>query len=520
MPTSQLSEVIQRLRVTLVPPHEGGLTDGDLLERYINHRDEAAFAGLVRRHGPMVWGVCRRIVGEHHEAEDAFQATFLVLVRKASAIAPRHMVVNWLYGTACQTALKARASAAKKRTRERLVVQMPEPAVANDDAGRDLHGLLDQELSRLPDKYRVAIVLCDLEGRTRKEAARRLRVPEGTLSGRLSRGRAMLAKRLARHGLPLAGAPVAVLLTQSAATAGVPRLLVSATLRAAAAFAAEQAAATGVISPAVAALVEGVLKTVLLKKLKIAALALLVVLACIGGGALALPSASPSAKRNTIGQLREAGQEGRPAANAPRGGAAGAKAGAEGWRRYLEHLDWLLTALDLDGRTISLDDRRDASADKALVLLPAGPSGCAVAGLKVAPGARITLDGKEARLSDLKPGQRVKVRLAKDRFLVSDIEASARPPVFRYVLKSVDAAGRTVTVQNVEKQITLKDVPVAENAQLNRFKRETADDDQGFVARLPSIALSDLRAGMLLALELTADESAGLVIRSLTATAE
>src|SRR5260370_18701106 len=131
----------------------------------------------------MVWGVCRRVLRSHQDAEDAFQATFLVLVRKAGSVRKREMVGNWLYGVAHQTALKARATATKQFARERQVVDMPEPAVKEIDLSCEFQGVLDQELSRLPEMYRVGIVLCDLEGKTRKEAARQLGLPEGTLAG-------------------------------------------------------------------------------------------------------------------------------------------------------------------------------------------------------------------------------------------------------------------------------------------------------------------------------------------------
>src|ERR1700731_4596533 len=189
MATSPMSEVIQHLHSVL---RDGaGLTDEQLLEDYISRHDEAAFATLVRRHGPMVWSVCRRVLRNHQDAEDAFQATFLVLVRKAASIVPREMVANWLYGVAHQTARKARATTAKRQAREKQVNELPEPEARTEpELWRDLQPLLDQELSRLPDKYRVAVVLCDLEGKTRKEAARQLGVPEGTLAARVARGRA------------------------------------------------------------------------------------------------------------------------------------------------------------------------------------------------------------------------------------------------------------------------------------------------------------------------------------------
>src|ERR1700694_4850326 len=127
-----MSEVIQHLRRTVFLRVGAGQTDGQLLGDFLSPRDEAALAALVWRYGPMVWGVCRRVLRNHHDAEDAFQATFLVLVRKAASIHPREMVSKWLYGVARQTALKARATAAKRRARERQVADMPEPPVEPD----------------------------------------------------------------------------------------------------------------------------------------------------------------------------------------------------------------------------------------------------------------------------------------------------------------------------------------------------------------------------------------------------
>jgi RNA polymerase sigma factor (sigma-70 family) len=288
MANSPLSGVIQQLRTAVLLRDGAGLTDGQLLEDYLRRHDRSALAALIRRHGPMVWGVCRRVLRNDHDAEDAFQATFLVLVRKASSVLPREMLANWLYGVAHRTALKARATTAKRRVRERQVTQMPEPAATEPDLWHDLQPLLDQELSRLPDKYRVAIVLCDLEGKTRKEAARQLSVPEGTLAARLARGRVMLAKRLARHGLGVSGGALGMLLAQNIASAAVPTSVVSNAIEAATVSAAGQAAATGVISTKVAVLTEGVLKSMLLSKLK-AAVVLILAIAALGIGASALP---------------------------------------------------------------------------------------------------------------------------------------------------------------------------------------------------------------------------------------
>jgi RNA polymerase sigma factor (sigma-70 family) len=274
--------------------------DGQLLECFIRQRDEATFAALVRRHGPMVWGVCRRVLANHQDAEDAFQATFLVLVRKAASIMPREMVGNWLYGVAHQTARKARQTAARRKGHERQVAAMPEPVVEEQDLWRDLQPLLDRELSRLPDRYRTAIVLCDLEGRTQKEAAQQLRVPEGTLSGRLSRGRAMLAKRLSQRGLMLSAAAVATLLSHSVASGCVPPLVMSATIKAASLTAAGQATAAGVISAQAVALAEGVLKAMLLCKLKILTPLVLLAVLFFGVGVLRMHDrTAPGQKERT-----------------------------------------------------------------------------------------------------------------------------------------------------------------------------------------------------------------------------
>ncbi len=249
---------------------------------FIERRDEAAFAALVRRHGSTVWSVCRRLLSQQ-DAEDAFQATFLVLVRKAASIVQRERVANWLYGVAHQTALQARRNATRRRAREKQVTEMPEPAVVEQDRWDDLRPLLDQELSRLPDKYREAIVLCDLGGKSRKEAAQQLSLPEGTIGSRLARARRMLAKRLARHGLAWSGGALAMVLTAKAASAGVPCSVVSLTIKAASLVAAGETA-VGIVSVKAAALTEGVMKAMLLNKLK-TTLAALVVLAviCFGG---------------------------------------------------------------------------------------------------------------------------------------------------------------------------------------------------------------------------------------------
>jgi RNA polymerase sigma factor (sigma-70 family) len=295
MAAGDLRKGIERLRRALPPPDGAGLSDGQLLGRFVAGRDEAAFAALVRRHGPMVLGVCRRVLRDGHDAEDAFQATFLVLARKAQALGKREAVGSWLYTVAFRAALEARAALCRRRARERQVDEMPHPEVAPAEP-QDWRPLLDEELNALPEKYRAAVVLCDLEGRPRKEAAGLLGVPEGTLSSRLATARRALAARLARRGVALSGGALAGAMA-GGASAQVPPALVWGTARAAALVAAGQLAA--VATPA-AGLTREVLKAMFIVKLKAVA-ATAVVLVALGGlawqaGGRGSAQAAPPAK--------------------------------------------------------------------------------------------------------------------------------------------------------------------------------------------------------------------------------
>jgi RNA polymerase sigma factor (sigma-70 family) len=253
-------------------PDGGALTDGQLLECFLSRRDEAAFAALVRRHGPMVLGVCRRVLGNRHDAEDAFQAAFLVLVRKAASLRSRELLGNWLYGVAYRTALKARVMTVRRQARERQA-SIPAATLPTGEHREELLALLDRELSRLPEKYRAAVILCELEGKSRKEAAALLRVPEGTLSSRLAQARKMLARRL----LP-AGVSLAVL---GGASVCLPAGLQASTARAALLTGGQ--AVAGIVPAEVAALTEGVLKTMMLAQFKTVT-AVVVGLAVLGLG--------------------------------------------------------------------------------------------------------------------------------------------------------------------------------------------------------------------------------------------
>jgi RNA polymerase sigma-70 factor (ECF subfamily) len=267
-------------------------SDGELLGRFIHHRDEEAFESLVRRHGKMVLGVCRRLLHRPQDVEDAFQSVFLVLVRKATSIVPREMAGNWLYGVARQTAVRVKSMNAKRRRRETQVAAFPESARATPESRNDLTDFLDQELSGLPEKYRVVIVLCDLEGRTHKQVAKQLGWPEGTVSGRLARGRAILAKHLAKRGVTPSGQALAVLVSENVASAALPPSLVSATVQAASAFALGQK--TG-ISAKVVAITQGVLSAMVVNRLKmVVAVAVMVCVLGLGLGSQLLSGPTPA----------------------------------------------------------------------------------------------------------------------------------------------------------------------------------------------------------------------------------
>jgi RNA polymerase sigma factor (sigma-70 family) len=272
MPAANLSDVVSRLGRTL--PAAPAAADADLLARFLATRDGPAFAELVRRHGPTVFGVCRRVTGNHHLAEDAFQAVFVVLAAKAGAVRPRSALAGWLYGVAHRTALRARTMADRRRRHERASADRPAPAPRSPDTA-DLVAVLDEEVARLPDHYRLAVVLCELQGRSRKEAAAELGVAEGTLSSRLAAARKRLAARLRSRGVALSAAGLTAGLDRLA-SAAVPPVLAGRTTAA--------ALDPALVPAPVAALSNGVSRLMFAQKLKAVPVAL--ALAAVAGGFL------------------------------------------------------------------------------------------------------------------------------------------------------------------------------------------------------------------------------------------
>ncbi len=288
MAAGQFTPVLQFLCRYGAAADDIGLTDGQLLERFLHEGDETAFTMLLRRHGPMVLGVCRRVLRDRHEAEDAFQATFLLLVRKAGSLRQPDRLGPWLHGVAHRTALKARARAGRRPQCGQSPEDWPAPVSPNDLVWRDLRPVLDDAIRRLPPKYRVPFVLCYLEGMTNAQAARHLGCPPGTIATRLARARAQLRVRLVRQGVTLSAGVLATALAEGTATARVSPLLLDAATQLATAF----RGGKGVLaSVEVVALMKGVWTSMLMEKLKVLTLILgTVAMAGLGVGLATFPA--------------------------------------------------------------------------------------------------------------------------------------------------------------------------------------------------------------------------------------
>jgi RNA polymerase sigma factor (sigma-70 family) len=282
----------------LMARSEKNASDADLLKRFASHGDESAFADLLARHGPMVFGVCRRVLHNNHDAEDAFQATFLVLARKAGALRRAEVLASWLYGTARHLASTKRRAESRHRQREtnRVISTVPpsDGDLLDDLSARELLLALEEEMAQLPEKYRLPMILCHLEGRTYEEAARLLGWTAGSVKGRLERGRKQLHTRLSRRGLELSGAMLALGVSGGRGSSAA-ELLTSATLQAALAFARGE---RGGIATTVLALAESGLILMIAAKVKMG-LALLLLLSLVAAsGALAMRQAeTPSGER-------------------------------------------------------------------------------------------------------------------------------------------------------------------------------------------------------------------------------
>jgi RNA polymerase sigma factor (sigma-70 family) len=281
--------VLRHIRKFATLQTSRGLSDRELLERFLDANDESAFTALVERHGPMVLGVCRRALRNHHDAEDACQATFLVLARQVASVRKKTSLSSWLHGVACRTASNLRREQRRRRRREQDV-EPPAPRDASDDVSwQEVQVILDEELEHLPERYRSPLVLCYLDGKTRDEAAQQLGIRVGTLHGRLERGRELLRKRLTARGLTLSAALFVTALGDNVAHAALSPTLVLSSTKAALLLAAGNPLPAGIISRTALTLTQEVLRSMFLAKLKTGTATVLCagLIAALIGGALA-----------------------------------------------------------------------------------------------------------------------------------------------------------------------------------------------------------------------------------------
>ena len=278
-----------------------GLGEVQLLERFVDRRDEPAFAALVARHGPMVLGVCRRLLADPLDVEDAFQATFLVLVRRASTLRDRDRLAPWLFGVARKVATRARMNLARRQAREGSGIEEIANFSEFDHQRRELGQALIEEIDRLPGSLREPILLCCVEGLSYEEAAIQLQSTAPAIRGRLARARERLRSRLTQRGFAPSVTAFGVLLSAEAVSAAVPVILLKTTIR---------ASMAGAVPASVEALAEGVIRTMILTKSKFLAAA---VMACgVAGssvGVFAQQSAPPAQNTREADRLSQVEQK-------------------------------------------------------------------------------------------------------------------------------------------------------------------------------------------------------------------
>jgi RNA polymerase sigma factor (sigma-70 family) len=345
MAKAAASPILQLIHRVVEDPLVQDLPDQNLLQRFHSQHDEAAFHTLLRRHGPMVLDVCRGILGDGPNAEDAFQATFLVLAQKAGSIRKKASLGSWLHGVAYRTALKARAKPAVQQKHEARAPQR-QPSEADDLSWREVRQVLHEELGGIPQRYREPLVVCYLEGATQQRAAARLGLAERTLRDRLKRGRELLRVRLVRRGLGPAAMLAVAAWPAVAVAAGVRAVLVDSTVKAAASVAA--GAAASAVSAEVAALTQGVLRTMFLRNLKVTVVgvlvpALLLVAGVLIPGLCALPQTS-------LAEQAAVNQQEPPAPALPDARAPAPKSQTKGSDKILFYRVGRLTLIDPDGK--------------------------------------------------------------------------------------------------------------------------------------------------------------------------
>ncbi|MCS6864727.1 MAG: sigma-70 family RNA polymerase sigma factor [Gemmataceae bacterium] len=439
--------------------------DGELLTRYRLHRDPDAFGSLVRRHGPMVWGVCRRVLRDTHAAEDAFQATFLVLAQKADAVYPPEQLGAWLYGVAYRTALKARGRAWRQQRTERhyATENLARQVLHNDSA--ELQQLLDEQLLALPAKYREPLRLCALQGLNKAQIAAQLGVPEGTVSSRLARARQMLRQRLERRGVAVPAAVFATLLSAEGLSAAVPGTLTAQTITA--------ARGGTLVGPAVQLLAHEVIRSMTLLKLQSWGVVALVV-ALSGGGAGLYALAADEKKPQPPGD--------KPAVKPEKPGSKPAPAeGEKPAQPTVRKSGGKVASVDAKAHTLMLAIKSDAGIVERLV--------------KVAPDAKITIDGKKATLADVPKNSTAALLLSTEKEGQWPIATEVRITGSTVSGIVAQVSGHTIVLEGEKNP---RSFALAANAQVT-------------VNGQPA-KLADIAAGSKATITLTADESAALIV--------
>ncbi len=422
MVTDCLTRTAEQLRRAVLLERAEEFSDGSLLDRFLADRDAAAFEVLVRRHGPMVLGVCRRILGNAADADDAFQATFLVLLRKADCVRPRDRVGPWLHGVAYRTASKARGLMARRRVREQPLADRPVDYVPNFEV-RDWLPLLDRELNRLPEKYRTVVVLCDLQGLSRHDAATHLQLSAGTLSSRLARGRAILGDRLKRRGVALSAVLLAI---SQAATASVPQPLVARTC---------EMAAGRAICANINVLTHGVLQAMVVSKL----------LKCVTAAAIVAGVGLGLGMRGFVEEARAekpaaADKPVKPEANANAAEKPPVGATFSGTVKSTDAKKKTVTVVvPLNNGTKETKEETHPLADNAEILLEHGPKKGEVKKTETKPGT----------IANLTEGTPVTIQLTVDGKAIAKI--NVRGGSLHGSVKSIDINKKTITVQTKTK---------------------------------------------------------------------
>jgi RNA polymerase sigma factor (sigma-70 family) len=447
------------------------LDDAQLVGEFLDHRDEGAFEAIVRRHGPMVLGVCRRVTGNTADADDAFQATFLVLARKAKSVKPAGMLGHWLWGVAYRSALKARTVAGRRREHERRAASMKPEGHHPVEPTADLRPVLDEELNGLSGRYRAAIIACDLEGKSRESAARDLGINPGTLSSRLNRGRGMLARRLARRGVAVSAAALSSALASQAATAGtIPAgTLIGTTVQASLAAASGGSLAAGAVSAKAAVLTEGVLHAMYISKIKfVATVGLSVLLAGTGAG--------------VVHQIAFADKPKAVAKEAPAGG----KSDKAGWTR--PDVSGSVVAVVEEGKRVTLQTSK-GTKERAPDEVRINTEGADVTFSAIGPLEDRVAEGYQANIW-LQPGSTDKA--AKVRYSGhQSFKALSRSPDIEGQVASMTADGKRLLIEgrgSKEKGVEAPQIEVnltpATDLRFNGVKTGGAKVEQGYEAQI------------------------------------